>query len=61
MKKATLAGSDRQRQQVWKGGLFTVINEKNEIILYVRFHSVSICQPTHCCVILSAFVRAKQD
>ncbi|KAI0344801.1 hypothetical protein BDW22DRAFT_1326630 [Trametopsis cervina] len=35
-RKATINTQDGSRDQVWKGGMFSAVNEKNEIVLYVR-------------------------
>ncbi|KAI0685123.1 hypothetical protein BC835DRAFT_1421556 [Cytidiella melzeri] len=33
-RKATIVAKDGKRERVWKGGMFSAVNEKNEIVLY---------------------------
>ncbi|KAI0683176.1 hypothetical protein BC835DRAFT_1311202 [Cytidiella melzeri] len=60
-RKATLMNKDGSRERVWKGGMFSAINEKNEIVLY-RFDTLGvslnlIVVADNCCTVAGAVTK----
>ncbi|KAI0682819.1 hypothetical protein BC835DRAFT_1234568, partial [Cytidiella melzeri] len=45
-RKATIVAKDGKRERVWKGGMFSAVNKKNEIVLYIRTHRYLSCFTT---------------